>query len=168
MAFALVYRGEHYVTDIIVGWLYAGRRLPRRRRTAPYRIPNSCSLRSLNVQLWQTASFAGRQLSSPSAGANSKVAPGRALDSDSSRVRFPTTMRRFVLFAAVLVLLGGSAAEAARPGYAWHDVATGTTAHFRGLAAVSATTAWISGYTPTDGVVMRTTDGGATWQDVTP
>src|SRR4051794_33496269 len=97
-----------------------------------------------------------------------KGSAGTALDSDSSRVRFPTTMRRVVLFAAVLVLLGGSAAEAARPGYAWHDLATGTTAHFRGLAAVSATTAWISGYTPTDGVVMRTTDGGATWQDVTP
>ena len=33
---------------------------------------------------------------------------------------------------------------------------------------MSATTAWVSGYTATDGVVMRTTDRGATWQDVSP
>jgi photosystem II stability/assembly factor-like uncharacterized protein len=33
---------------------------------------------------------------------------------------------------------------------------------------VSATTAWVSGYTPANGVVMRTTDRGATWQDVSP
>ena len=52
--------------------------------------------------------------------------------------------------------------------YAWHDVATGTTAHFRGLAAISANKAWVSGYTPTGGVVFRTLDRGATWQDVSP
>ena len=33
---------------------------------------------------------------------------------------------------------------------------------------MSATTAWVSGYTATDGVVMRTTDRGATWQNVGP
>jgi photosystem II stability/assembly factor-like uncharacterized protein len=52
--------------------------------------------------------------------------------------------------------------------YAWHDVATGTTAHFRGLAALSANKAWVSGYTATGGVVFRTLDRGATWQDVRP
>ena len=52
--------------------------------------------------------------------------------------------------------------------YAWHDVATGTTAHFRGLAALSANKAWVSGYTATGGVVFRTLDRGATWQDVSP
>ena len=78
-------------------------------------------------------------------------------------------MRRLlVLVAVALVLIVVSAAGAARSGYAWHDVNTGTTAHFRGLAAVSATTVWVSGYTATDGVVMRTTDRGATWEDVTP
>jgi photosystem II stability/assembly factor-like uncharacterized protein len=77
-------------------------------------------------------------------------------------------MKRIASLAAVFVLMAVSPAGAARPGYAWHDTSTGTTAHFRGLAAVSATTAWVSGYTPTDGVVMRTTDRGATWQDVTP
>ena len=76
--------------------------------------------------------------------------------------------RRLLLLAVVSVLLGVSPAAASRPGYAWHDTATGTTAHFRGLSAVSATTAWVSGYTSTDGVVMRTTDRGATWQNVSP
>jgi photosystem II stability/assembly factor-like uncharacterized protein len=75
---------------------------------------------------------------------------------------------RIVLLAALAVLLGVTPAAASRPGYAWHDTATGTTAHFRGLSAVSATTAWVSGYTATDGVVFRTTDRGATWQDVSP
>src|SRR5215469_1837149 len=79
-------------------------------------------------------------------------------------------MKRLVVLTAVVALVAVvSSAGAARPGYAWHDTATGTMDHFRGLAAVSATTAWISGYTPAgDGAVMRTTDRGATWQDVTP
>ena len=33
--------------------------------------------------------------------------------------------------------------------YAWHDVTTGTTAHLRGLSAVSANEVWTSGYTST-------------------
>ena len=52
--------------------------------------------------------------------------------------------------------------------YAWHDVTTGSTAHFRGLSAVSANTAWVSGYDATGGVVLRTLDRGATWQNVGP
>src|SRR5205823_11226919 len=81
---------------------------------------------------------------------------------------FPAVGRRILLLAALAVLLGVSAAAAGRPGYAWQDTPTGTTAHFRGLSAVSAATAWVSGYTPTDGVVLRTTNRGATWQDVSP
>jgi photosystem II stability/assembly factor-like uncharacterized protein len=77
-------------------------------------------------------------------------------------------VKRLFTLAALAVLLGAAPAAAARPGYAWQDVSTGTTAHFRGLSAVSASTAWVSGYTSTDGVVMRTTDRGATWQDVSP
>ena len=77
-------------------------------------------------------------------------------------------MKRIFALAAVSLLMAVAPAAAARPGYAWHDTATGTTAHFRGLSAVSASTAWVSGYTATDGVVMRTTDGGTTWQDVSP
>jgi photosystem II stability/assembly factor-like uncharacterized protein len=53
-------------------------------------------------------------------------------------------------------------------GYSWVVTPTGSTAHFRGLSAVSARVAWVSGYTPTDGVVFRTTDRGKTWQAVGP
>jgi photosystem II stability/assembly factor-like uncharacterized protein len=78
-------------------------------------------------------------------------------------------MRRIVVLAGLALLLGASSAAAGRPGYAWHDTPTGTTDHFRGLSAVSATTAWVSGYTAAgDGAIMRTTDRGTTWQDVTP
>src|SRR6187551_4100751 len=77
-------------------------------------------------------------------------------------------MRRIVVLAGLALLLGASSAAAGRPGYAWHDTPTGTTAHFRGLSAVSATTAWVSGYTATDGVVLRTTNRGASWQNVSP
>jgi photosystem II stability/assembly factor-like uncharacterized protein len=77
-------------------------------------------------------------------------------------------LKRILLAAALAGVLGVSPASAARPGFAWQDTATGTTAHFRGLSAVSATTAWVSGYTPANGVVLRTTNRGATWEDVTP
>jgi photosystem II stability/assembly factor-like uncharacterized protein len=86
----------------------------------------------------------------------------------SAFVTVRAAVKRLLLLGAISALLAVSPAAAARPGYAWHDTATGTTAHFRGLSAVSATTAWVSGYTATDGVVMRTTDRGATWQDVSP
>jgi photosystem II stability/assembly factor-like uncharacterized protein len=52
--------------------------------------------------------------------------------------------------------------------YAWQDVNTGSTAHFRGLSAISARTAWVSGYDATGGVVLRTRDHGATWQNLGP
>jgi len=83
-------------------------------------------------------------------------------------LRFRTVRKRVLLLAALSLLVGAAPTSAARPGYAWHDTTTGTTAHFRGLSAVSSTTAWASGYTATDGVVFRTTDRGATWQDVSP
>ena len=81
---------------------------------------------------------------------------------------FRGVLKRALLLTALGIAVGIAPASAARPGYAWHDTATGTTAHFRGLSAVSATTAWVSGYTPTDGVVYRTTNQGATWQNVSP
>jgi photosystem II stability/assembly factor-like uncharacterized protein len=77
-------------------------------------------------------------------------------------------LKRILLLAALCGAMGVSPASAGKAGYAWQDTPTGTTAHFRGLSAVSATTAWASGYTPTTGVVFRTTDRGATWQDVSP
>jgi photosystem II stability/assembly factor-like uncharacterized protein len=76
--------------------------------------------------------------------------------------------KRILLLVALSGVVGVSLASAAPRGFAWHDTPTGTTAHFRGLSAVSATTAWVSGYTATDGVVLRTTDRGASWQNVSP
>jgi len=49
--------------------------------------------------------------------------------------------------------------------YAWHDVATGSTASLRGISAVSANVVWASGSV---GTVLRTLDRGATWQAVGP
>ncbi|KAI2469105.1 oxidoreductase [Annulohypoxylon bovei var. microspora] len=47
----------------------------------------------------------------------------------------------------------------------WTILPTGSSARFRGLAPVSAKTAWVSG---TSGTVLRTTDGGRTWASVGP
>ena len=68
------------------------------------------------------------------------------------------------LTAATAVTLAPAAA-AAPPSLSWQLRDTGGTNHFRGLAPVTANVAWISGY---DGQVLRTLDGGATWQDVSP
>jgi photosystem II stability/assembly factor-like uncharacterized protein len=48
---------------------------------------------------------------------------------------------------------------------AWHLTPTGSTQRFRGLAAVSRQVAWVAG---TAGTVLRTVDGGRSWQDVSP
>lgn len=47
----------------------------------------------------------------------------------------------------------------------WRTTPTGSTDEFRGLAAVSTKVAWVSGET---GTVLRTVNGGATWQNVSP
>ena len=52
--------------------------------------------------------------------------------------------------------------------FSWHDTPTGSTASLRGLSAVSANVVWASGATATGGVVLRSTDRGATWQNVSP
>lgn len=49
--------------------------------------------------------------------------------------------------------------------YSWQLSPTGSTARLRGLSAVSADVAWASG---TNGTVLRTTNGGATWSSVGP
>jgi len=91
------------------------------------------------------------------------------------------TPTRTVLVAAtaVALLAGTATAYAVSPGvggrgaptradvtaYGWTLTPTGTTERFRGLAPVSSRVAWVSG---TNGTVLRTTDGGATWGDVSP
>jgi photosystem II stability/assembly factor-like uncharacterized protein len=57
----------------------------------------------------------------------------------------------------------GSGASATA--YSWTLTPTGTTERYRGLAPVSSQVAWVSG---TNGTVLRTTDGGASWTDVSP
>ncbi|MEU9098516.1 oxidoreductase [Streptomyces sp. NPDC048361] len=47
----------------------------------------------------------------------------------------------------------------------WQVRDTGSDARFRGLAAVGRSTAWVAG---TKGTVLRTADGGRTWQNVSP
>lgn len=47
----------------------------------------------------------------------------------------------------------------------WQLKDSGTDARFRGLAAVSRDTAWVAG---SKGTVLRTSDGGRTWRDVSP
>ena len=74
-------------------------------------------------------------------------------------------LKRILLLAALCGLVGVSLASAGTPGFAWHDTPTGSAASLRGLSAVSATTAWASGSL---GTVLRTTDRGATWQQVGP
>ena len=51
----------------------------------------------------------------------------------SIRVTVRTLVRRTFVLAALSVLLGAAPAAAARPGYAWQDVSTGTTAILRHL-----------------------------------
>ena len=70
-----------------------------------------------------------------------------------------------VLLGAVLPLALPAVAAAACPVPAWRLTPTGTTSQLRGLDAVSGKVAWASG---SKGTVLRTTDGGATWQQVGP
>lgn len=91
-----------------------------------------------------------------------------------------TPSRSVLVVATTVALLTGTASAYAAhapsaPGavpdgagwaaYGWDLRATGTQARLRGLAPVSRSVAWVSGSL---GTVMRTTDGGATWVDVSP
>ncbi|MGW0896143.1 WD40/YVTN/BNR-like repeat-containing protein [Streptomyces goshikiensis] len=50
-------------------------------------------------------------------------------------------------------------------GVGWGVKTTGKDSRFRGLAAVSRSTAWVAG---SKGTVLRTVDGGRSWRDVSP
>ncbi|MFI8323962.1 WD40/YVTN/BNR-like repeat-containing protein [Streptomyces sp. NPDC085529] len=58
-----------------------------------------------------------------------------------------------------------AAPATATSGDGWRLTPTGTEVRFRGLAAVDRHTAWAAG---SRGTVLRTTDAGRTWRDVSP
>lgn len=67
--------------------------------------------------------------------------------------------------AALAALTAGSAQAGTRaPHWALKDTGT-PDVRFRGLAAVDRDTAWLAG---TAGTVLRTTDGGSSWRNVSP
>ncbi|MCG7204817.1 WD40/YVTN/BNR-like repeat-containing protein [Streptomyces arenae] len=71
-----------------------------------------------------------------------------------------------VACTAILAALTAGSAHAAAPAPHWALKDTGTPGvRFRGLAAVDRHTAWLAG---TGGTVLRTTDGGSDWRNVSP
>ncbi|WP_350280606.1 oxidoreductase [Kribbella sp. HUAS MG21] len=76
-------------------------------------------------------------------------------------------LRVAALAAGGLLLMGQVVPAQAHGGssYRWELTPTGTTAQFRGLAAVSKDVAWVGG---SQGTVLRTVDGGKRWQNVSP
>jgi photosystem II stability/assembly factor-like uncharacterized protein len=76
-------------------------------------------------------------------------------------------VRRISLLAVVLALAGTSLAfaPAGNRDFAWQLTPTGSTARLRGLSAISASVVWASG---SQGTVLRTVNGGTTWQNVSP
>jgi photosystem II stability/assembly factor-like uncharacterized protein len=104
---------------------------------------------------------------------------GMVLDVRSARPR-RRRLAGSIVAACAAVLLGSTSAGAVgadlarSPGreslgpagaLSWSLTTTGTSSRLRGLAAVSRSVAWASGY---DGAVIRTVDGGLTWTSVGP
>jgi photosystem II stability/assembly factor-like uncharacterized protein len=68
------------------------------------------------------------------------------------------------LILFVVLALPSAASAHHRPPH-WRPVPTGSDQQYRGLDAVSERVAWVGG---SAGEVLRTTDGGRTWKDVSP
>ena len=81
-----------------------------------------------------------------------------------------TSQRRIASIALVVataasVLAAGIQAAGPRASFGWDERPTGTTSGLRGVSAVSDDVAWVSG---SGGTVLRTLNGGASWQSVAP
>jgi photosystem II stability/assembly factor-like uncharacterized protein len=75
-------------------------------------------------------------------------------------------MNRWIGLLIVVLACALPAAASAHPrAPRWIPVPTGSDQQYRGLDAVDARTAWVGG---SAGEVLRTTDGGRTWKDVSP
>ena len=75
-------------------------------------------------------------------------------------------MRRLIVSTVVsLAALAAAAHPATAATPRWVPVPTGSDQQYRGLDGVSPRIAWVGG---SAGEVLRTTDGGRTWQDVSP
>jgi photosystem II stability/assembly factor-like uncharacterized protein len=74
-------------------------------------------------------------------------------------------MRLIGVLTAVVLLLAGATPANASFEPSWQLTPTGTTAQFRGLSVVDGRTAWAGG---SAGTVLRTVDGGRSWQSVGP
>jgi photosystem II stability/assembly factor-like uncharacterized protein len=72
-------------------------------------------------------------------------------------------VRAVVLCLILTFALPATAAADHKP--RWKPVPTGSDQQYRGLDAVDERTAWVGG---SDGEVLRTTDGGRSWKDVSP
>jgi photosystem II stability/assembly factor-like uncharacterized protein len=70
----------------------------------------------------------------------------------------------FALTTALAAAVPAQAHEAAKAPH-WGLTDSGTDVRLRGLSAVSRDTAWVAG---SKGIVLRTTDGGADWRNVSP
>ena len=78
------------------------------------------------------------------------------------------TVPRIALLTLLLVLALPAAASSGHDRHhplRWTPVPTGSDQQYRGLDAVDKRTAWVGG---SAGEVLRTTDGGRTWKDVSP
>jgi photosystem II stability/assembly factor-like uncharacterized protein len=74
-------------------------------------------------------------------------------------------VRRIAVLILVLAFAPPAAAMADKQPPRWQPVPTGSDQQYRGLDAVDERVAWVGG---SAGEVLRTTDGGRTWKDVSP
>jgi photosystem II stability/assembly factor-like uncharacterized protein len=81
-------------------------------------------------------------------------------------VRVPAVLKRMLLLLGLAALVATSAAFANKAtSYDWQLTPTGSAARLRGLSVVDDKVVWASGSL---GTVLRTIDGGQTWQSVGP